>query len=130
MSSDKEYMRVYMLERYKKRRNHAIESLGGRCVECGATEKLELDHGNPKTKDFTIAKGSSFSEKRWKQELAKCQLLCGPCHRFKSIIERGMKPARGSHGTVSSYKYCKCDLCKAAARDYQRRYRALKSMAD
>lgn len=66
------------------------------------------------------------SEARFKAELAKCQLLCKPHHLEKTLRERGFKPAKGTHGTLSAYKSCgppKCEECKKAKRDYQREYK-------
>lgn len=81
MSNNTEYMRVYMLDRYKRRREAAVVFLGGVCVECGGMDDLQFHHKDPSTKLFTLAKGSSFSNSRWDAEVAKCELLCGDCHR-------------------------------------------------
>jgi 5-methylcytosine-specific restriction endonuclease McrA len=120
VSSDNTYMRVYVLNRYHERRAAAIAKLGGKCVTCGSTTDLELDHTDRRTKAFDLAKLWSVSKVRFAAELAKCQLLCQRCHRMKSILERGHKVARGTHGTVSSYRYCHCELCRAAWRKYAR----------
>ncbi len=119
-------MRKYQLERYRRRRQFALDKLGNECVECGSKEKLEIDHIDNSTKSFTIAKGWSLSEKRFISELDKCQLLCRSCHIEKTIFERGNKIAKGNHGTISTYRYCKCNLCKKARRDYMREYRKRK----
>ncbi len=124
MSNDKEYMRVYMAHRYRRRRNQAIKELGGKCVKCGTSKNLQLDHIKPETKKFAIgARLAGVSEQKFKAELAKCQLLCEECHIEKSIIERGHKIAKGTHGTVSSYRYCKCEACKAAKSEANKQYR-------
>lgn len=82
-------MNDYMKSRYLKRRLNAIEKLGGCCKICGEDDYtlLEFDHIDPKTKEFTIAKASSFSEERFNKELDKCQLLCKTCHKIKSSRE-------------------------------------------
>lgn len=74
------YMNEYMKKRYTRRRAEAIEQLGGVCVDCGEDENLDLHHLDPSKKSFTIARGSSFSEKRWQEELNKCVLKCKECH--------------------------------------------------
>lgn len=80
------YHKVYQLARYHRRRAEAIKLLGGKCVRCGSTVNLDFDHINKSTKNFTIAKIWSASEKRFTEELAKCQLLCrDKCHYEKSI---------------------------------------------
>jgi 5-methylcytosine-specific restriction endonuclease McrA len=116
------YMKEYMLKRYNERREKAIEKLGGKCVKCGSTQHLQFDHINPEDKSFTIAVRSSINEKDFWKEIDKCQLLCLECHQQKTITDMGMKPAKGFHGTLSSYRYCRCNLCKKAKSDYMKTY--------
>ena len=87
MNSNK-YMNVYMKRRWEKRRKAAIRYLGGGCAKCGLRRGLEFDHINPATKKFTIAKGSSYSEVRFWNEVDKCQLLCKYHHTIKSNKEK------------------------------------------
>lgn len=57
--------------------------MGKTCVRCGATEELQLDHIDRNTK---VHHGIwSWSEERRNSELAKCQILCLPCHKTKTI---------------------------------------------
>ncbi len=121
-----EYMRKYQLEKYRRRRQFALDKLGNKCAKCSSKENLEIDHIDKSSKSFNIAKSWSVSEKRFISELNKCQLLCQSCHITKSILESGKKVARGNHGTISTYRYCKCDLCRKAKRDYGREYRKRK----
>lgn len=116
----------YMLARYNKRRREAIAKLGGACVVCGATENLQLDHIFRSEKSFNISQMWSISQERFDAELAKCQLLCGICHRAKNTWELDKKAAIRTHGTLSSYRYCKCDLCKKAYSDYWQSYKPRK----
>lgn len=127
--SSPEYMRDYMLNRYRKRMALAKEKLGGKCVSCGVASDLQLDHVDPSTKSFTIGRMSSCSEEKFWTEVAKCQLLCEPCHIVKTLQDKGLKSARGTHGTLSSYRYCRCERCKAAMADYYRKKRALSSVS-
>lgn len=120
------YMRVYMLKRYRKRMDWARKTLGGSCTQCGSIRDLELDHIDPGTKKFTVGRMWSVSEKAFADEVAKCQLLCRECHQDKTIFDRGFKKAKGEHGTISTYRYCRCADCKKACRDYARRYKARK----
>lgn len=122
-----EYMRNYMLRRYHERRNKAIEFLGGKCIHCGKTEDLELDHIDPKTKSFEIGKLWSVAEVGFWAEVKKCQLLCKAAHADKSIIDSGKKSAKETHGTLSSYRYCKCTECKEAKSKHSREQRRAKS---
>jgi hypothetical protein len=108
------YQREYQLERYHRRREKAIKQLGGKCSQCESTDNLEIDHIDPKEKSFSISKLWSISKKRFDAELSKCQLLCKEHHTIKSIYEEGKLPAKNTdrHGTLSMYRYCKCDLCR------------------
>lgn len=116
-------MKIYSLKR--KIRIHEI--LGGKCNQCGSVNNLEVDHRDRTKKSLTFGK-------RWHQkwansliEIKKCQLLCKNCHQKKSILESGKKIAKGTHGTLSSYKYCKCDLCKQAKADYMKNYTRMRN---
>lgn len=123
-----EYMRQYMAERYERRRKSIVEQLGGVCARCGSKDQLEIDHIDPPGKKLNISRRlAGVSEKALQRELTKCQLLCRRCHELKTILERGHTPAKGTHGTLSAYRWCgppKCDECKRAKREYVRRRRS------
>ncbi len=119
-----EYMRLYVLRRYHRRRAEAIKRLGGKCEGCGTLDGLQLDHVNPETKSIDLGKLWSVSEQRFWAEITKCQLLCQPCHTLKTIKDLGLNNAKLMHGTVSSYRYCKCDLCRSAWNKLCRKYKA------
>lgn len=59
--------------------------LGGKCAWCGSAEDLHFDHKDPKTKLFDIASGLDRPRAQLLAEVAKCQLLCGPHHREKTL---------------------------------------------
>lgn len=83
-----EYMRGYMARRYDRRMAAAKAQLGGKCAKCDATEELEFDHVDRSTKSSTIAGfAAGASEKRFQEELTKCQLLCPTHHRAKTADE-------------------------------------------
>ena len=88
MPNSNEYMREYMIRRWHKRRNDAIEQLGGKCINCGSSENLEFDHIDADLKSFPLSKFSSASKIKWQEELNKCQLLCHECHMKKSKENR------------------------------------------
>ena len=117
-----EHIREYMLRRYHERRRKAIKQLGGKCMRCGTRAKLEIDHIDPKKKSFAIGRLWSASQKKFDAELRKCQLLCERHHSDKTLADRGQKRAKGTHGTLSSYAYCKCDLCREVHSAYCREY--------
>jgi hypothetical protein len=104
-------MRPYIKARRHERRAKLIEMLGGRCVRCGATEKLHFDHIDPSTKTFAVGSDLSRAWDVLVEEALKTQLLCPPCHVEKGREDR---PEVG-HG-LYRYEYyrCRCDVCKAA----------------
>lgn len=122
MSKDNEYMRNYMRVRYHKRRARFISELGGVCVACGTTEELQFDHIIASTKEVDMSKILQFADEKVYKELAKCQLLCDPCHKEKSYRE-GDLTEPFQHGTLAGYRYCSCEDCRRAKREYMREYR-------
>lgn len=121
-----EYMNDYMFNRYLEKIKEYIDMLGGKCVKCGENKNLEFDHIDPNTKSFNICVGWSRRKEVIVEELKKCQLLCKSCHVEKSIVESGKKIAKNTHGTISSYRYCKCDLCKMAKSVHNKRTKTYK----
>lgn len=126
MANSNEYMRNYLKERWKVRRNEAILQLGSKCVICGAIDDLQFDHINPSTKITTIGKMSTASEKKFQLELSKCQLLCSTHHKLKSKLngETG-----GGHNRIDNYDHgnwhmytkqkCRCIRCSQWKKDYR-----------
>lgn len=125
MRNYNEYMNKYMTERYKRRRLEAIFLLGGVCKRCGAPDNgfHQFDHWDPKNKVATIASMWSASEERFITELSKCQLLCRECHVIKTRFDNGQLNAREVHGTLSSYRYCRCYFCITAKSQYMKEYK-------
>ena len=123
---DPDMQRAFMREWLQRRR--AAWFAGKTCVRCGSTERLEIDHIDPALKvDHRLW---SWSAVRREAELAKCQVLCRPCHLAKSI-EGGEMPSMIStfqHGTVTMYvrHKCRCPACRACNAARQRRQRAAK----
>jgi hypothetical protein len=130
MANDNEYMRVYMLNRYHARRAEAIELLGGKCAQCDVTEGLEFDHIDRTQKAGNIGKLWSYSETRWREEIAKCQLLCYEHHIDKSFEAGDFKGPRAEHGSFAMYRHkkCRCNLCKAANAKMSREYKARRKL--
>ena len=120
------------MDRYRDRRAFAIEYLGGKCVRCGSTKNLQLDHKDKFQKSFNLGEKWSYSLEFYKKELDKCQLLCKSCHKLKSDEEKdwgvlGYGPTH--HGTASMYrKGCRCEACKLDYNREAREYRQLKRL--
>jgi len=120
MTNRNAYFRAYMSNRYVIRMAAAVEYLGGVCVDCGSDKRLEFDHVDRDDKLFAITAAASVSEERFWTEVEKCVLRCRACHEEKTLSDRGFERAKGRHGTISTYRYCHCEKCKAAVREYRR----------
>jgi len=81
---NKEHRREYR----KEKKAICLEYLGGKCVKCGATERLEFDHIDRTTKKYTITGSVTNNFDNLKEELNKCQLLCYDCHKVKTKSEK------------------------------------------
>jgi 5-methylcytosine-specific restriction endonuclease McrA len=114
MANSNEYMRKYMKKKYVERRELAFSILGKMCVICGATENLEIDHIDPKTKTIALNKLWSCALSRFLSELKLCQTLCKSCHKIKSDKEISVEHGQGLTGK----RNCYCDLCKPLKRAY------------
>lgn len=120
----KKYMREYILKRYHSRRKQVIKKLGSKCSVCNSKENLEIDHISQKDKSFSVSRLWSINKTDFWKEIEKCQILCKNCHKKKTLQDLGQKDARENHGTLSSYRYCKCDLCRQAKSEYNKKYRS------
>lgn len=110
-------------EWHNKRKQRALEMLGGKCCKCGSLENLEFDHIEPGSVSFRIVPGLRLSWARVEAELKKCQLLCHECHLEKTCEERHYN--RGIHGIIGMYSNhgCRCDECTRAWAEYYRNRR-------
>ena len=102
----------------EKRISKAFIYLGGKCVECGTTDRLEFDHIDPSTKEENITTAIMVKCWAWNKlvvELDKCQLLCHDHHWQKTLaLEQFGKIAE--HGTYWRYRKwkCRCTPCVEA----------------
>lgn len=122
------YMREYMITRYHERRAEAIAILGGRCVECGETTNLDVDHIDKRYKTMSVSRMAYVSRERFLAELALCQLLCKPHHIEKTSKEQSVPHGGGLTGK----KNCYCTLCAPLKKEYNRKFKEKKisGMAD
>lgn len=97
------------------RRSFGKHLLGGECIKCGHTGRLEFDHINPKEKNSH--KFWSWKMTRLMDELKKCQLLCHPCHQKKSAdTYPTYKINVKIHGNYGFQQGCRCTVCREAQR--------------
>lgn len=74
-------MREYQRKWIARRRAEWFAA-NGPCARCGSWDDLRLDHVDPRQK--VEHKVWSWSTTRRDAELAKCQVLCFPCHVVKT----------------------------------------------
>jgi 5-methylcytosine-specific restriction endonuclease McrA len=67
-----------------RKKQEAIDYLGGKCVGCGTTHNLQFDHIDRSLKEFNITKRIDLGFEKIKPELDKCRLLCKSCHNIKT----------------------------------------------
>lgn len=109
---DADAQRAYAREWIAKRRQSFMA--GKVCAWCGSTFDLQLDHIDPATK--VSHQIWSWSLVRQETELAKCQVLCRPCHEKKTGRENSDRMGGLRHGTEAMYgkKKCRCEPCRQA----------------
>jgi hypothetical protein len=107
-------MATYMRDRRARRRAAMIALLGGKCVRCGTTDRLEIDHIDPATKLFALS-GYDGPWAKVLTELRKCQLLCYGEHKEKSDSEESVEHGGG----ITGRKNCRCNLCAPLKNAYR-----------
>ena len=115
-------MRKYMAERRARRRRDLIALLGGACVRCGTADDLDFDHIDATTCSFRVS-GRGL-DKPWAvllEEVAKCQLLCGP-HHWEKTLSAGEVETVDHGGGVSGKRNCPCKPCKDKKAEYMQAY--------
>lgn len=85
-----------------------------KCAWCSSRERLELHHLDASKKENHAI--WSWGEKRREAEIAKCIVLCRPCHqRAHSEARRVEAELRNPCGTPAAYsRGCRCESCRAA----------------
>ena len=69
--------------RQRKVKRILVDEAGGCCTLCGydrCISNLHFHHVDPKTKSFAMSTATGKSLARYRQEAAKCLLVCANCH--------------------------------------------------
>jgi hypothetical protein len=116
----REYQRVYLA----KKRQNAIDYLGGRCVVCGTKSNLQFDHINSHEKTFSISRILSYKWDFLIKELRKCQILCAQHHLEKSKQTLDGNRTADRHGWKGyNHLGCRCEICRLANTEKSRKFR-------
>ncbi len=81
----------YCTERWKRRKQTAIEAKGNKCFDCQQTfpySVYDFHHLDPSSKDMDWHDMRLTSEATLSEELSKCVLLCANCHRIRHHNQR------------------------------------------
>jgi len=81
-------MNEYMKAKYKRVRAEHVERMGGKCVDCGASDGLEFDHKDQASKEFNVAHIMLHNKSKVLAELDKCVLRCVACHAHITAYQR------------------------------------------
>jgi hypothetical protein len=131
MPVDKEKMRAYSREYTKRyianRRATWIAEQGDKCNYCSTTQgPFDIDHINRSLKKYKVSQ-VWFKDKATRDaELAKCQVLCKPCHKQKTRYELMIHNPEHGTGTMYRERGCRCAECKAWNTKTGRYYRELR----
>ncbi len=77
---DARRQREYQCKWMETRRKERVTGL--KCARCNSTKNLQIDHVDPRKK--VSHRIWSWSDKRFKKEMKKCQPLCSGCHKAKT----------------------------------------------
>lgn len=99
------------------KRRAAWLAANGPCVRCGATERLEIHHKDPAAK--SSHRVWSWNIVRRNAELAKCEVLCRPCHQVETTAQiRAKHPIVHGNRNKGYRRGCRCRPCTTAAVAY------------
>jgi len=90
-SKCKDCFNDYCTNRWRLRKEMAVEYKGGQCEDCKTSYPMpvfEFHHLDPSQKEFTWTKMRLVSDAKLYKELDKCALLCANCHRIRHYSER------------------------------------------
>tara|TARA_B100001939_G_scaffold34224_1_gene26559 strand:+ start:22617 stop:22925 length:309 start_codon:yes stop_codon:yes gene_type:complete len=87
----------------RENRAYYVGVMGGKCVKCGTTENLEIDHKRPEDKTLRTSSMWLRRHDSIMEELSKCQLLCVDCHKEKTREEKDRTKGRKRNKTVTPH---------------------------
>ncbi len=110
---DKDRQRQFQRDWLRERRDAWIRE-NGPCIDCGSSDRLEVDHIDPEQK--ISHRVWSWSKKRRDDELKKCVVRCKKHHQVKTMLDQH---GPRWHGTSRMYSTgCRCTNCSKAIWQY------------
>jgi hypothetical protein len=86
--------------RHQKIKRLLVEEAGGRCAVCGYDRciiNLHFHHVDPRAKSFNMSISGGKAIATYREEAAKCALVCANCH---GEIEMGLIPSPPARGPL------------------------------
>lgn len=121
-----EYMRTYMRDRKRRKRQEIEDRLGRKCAMCGdEVGPFHLDHINKKKKTMRASDLHSVNDQRFEKEMKNLQLLCENCHKDKTKEAWDFGAPKPKHSTYWMYRNygCRCPGCVKAYKEKQKEWR-------
>ena len=125
-----EYMRTYMRDRKRRKRQEIEDRLGGKCSKCGdKVGPFHIDHINKKKKTMRASDLHSVNDQRFEKEMKNLQLLCTNCHKDKTKESWDFGAPKPKHSTYWMYRNygCRCPGCVKAYKEKQKEWRTKKA---
>jgi hypothetical protein len=108
--------RAWEIERVTQRQRATVEWLRDlrrvRCMDCGGMfppHVMDFDHRDPRAKLFSLAADKVYLKNRavLEAEAAKCDIVCGNCHRIRTaaayasgVLEYGFRTSPRAGATI------------------------------
>jgi hypothetical protein len=70
-----------MAVRHARHKERLLVAKAAGCVRCGSMDELHLHHVDPSTKRTKVSNMATYSDRTFWEEVAKCVVLCRPCHQ-------------------------------------------------
>ena len=115
-----DYYSSYYADKYKKKKQKVLDYYHRTCAYCNKTyDDLRIEGTDPINNEPAWKLFASGSYKSIEESLPYFSLVCEDCYKKK----RQESGQGWQHGTLSGYRHCKCDACKAAKNAYQKEYK-------
>ena len=115
-----DYYSSYYADKYKKKKQRVLEYYHNTCAYCNKTyDDLRIEGTDPINNEPAWKLFASGSYKSIEESIPYFSLVCEDCYKKK----RQESGQGWQHGTLSGYRHCKCDACKAAKNAYQKEYK-------
>lgn len=85
-------IKVSARKRYRKKREYILKAKDVPCMDCGKRYPsfvMDFDHRDRATKICQVPESRSYS--KLIEEIAKCDIVCANCHRYRTHSNEELK---------------------------------------